>query len=48
MRAPSSTGCRIRIAKDYVDWIKESKREETRRRRIGKAVEMIRQGKPQR
>jgi hypothetical protein len=34
--------------KDYVDWIKEAKREETRRLRIGKAVEMIRQGKPQR
>jgi hypothetical protein len=34
--------------KDYVDWIKEAKREETRRRRIAKAVEMIRQGKPQR
>jgi uncharacterized protein YdeI (YjbR/CyaY-like superfamily) len=34
--------------KDYVDWIKEAKREETRRRRIAKAVEMIRKGKPQR
>jgi uncharacterized protein YdeI (YjbR/CyaY-like superfamily) len=34
--------------KDYVDWIKEAKREETRRRRIAKAVEMIREGKPQR
>jgi hypothetical protein len=34
--------------KDYVDWIKEAKREETRRRRIAKAVELIRQGKPQR
>jgi len=34
--------------KDYVDWIKEAKREETRQRRIAKAVELIRQGKPQR
>jgi Bacteriocin-protection, YdeI or OmpD-Associated/Domain of unknown function (DUF1905) len=34
--------------KDYVEWIKDAKREETRRRRIAKAVELIRQGKPQR
>jgi hypothetical protein len=34
--------------KDYVDWIKDAKREETRRRRIKKAVAMIREGKPQR
>ena len=34
--------------KEYVDWIKEGKREDTRRRRIAKAVELIRQGKPQR
>jgi Bacteriocin-protection, YdeI or OmpD-Associated/Domain of unknown function (DUF1905) len=34
--------------KEYVDWIKEAKREDTRRRRIAKAVELIRQGKPQR
>jgi hypothetical protein len=34
--------------KEYVDWIKDAKREDTRRRRIAKAVELIRQGKPQR
>ena len=34
--------------KEYVDWITEAKREETRRRRIAKAVGMIRAGKPQR
>jgi uncharacterized protein YdeI (YjbR/CyaY-like superfamily) len=30
------------------DWIKEAKREDTRRRRIAKAVELIRQGRPHR
>jgi uncharacterized protein YdeI (YjbR/CyaY-like superfamily) len=34
--------------KEYVDWIKEAKREDTRSRRIAKAVELIRQGKPHR
>jgi uncharacterized protein YdeI (YjbR/CyaY-like superfamily) len=34
--------------KEYVEWIKEAKREETRRRRIAKAVELIRAGKPRR
>jgi hypothetical protein len=34
--------------KEYVDWIKEAKREETRSRRIAKVVELIRQGKPHR
>jgi uncharacterized protein YdeI (YjbR/CyaY-like superfamily) len=34
--------------KKYVEWIKEAKREETRRRRIAKAVELIRAGKPRR
>ena len=34
--------------KEYVEWIKEAKREETRGRRIAKAVELIRQGKPHR
>jgi uncharacterized protein YdeI (YjbR/CyaY-like superfamily) len=34
--------------KEYVDWIKEAKREETRRRRIAQAVELIRRGKPRR
>ncbi len=34
--------------KEYVNWITEAKREETRRRRIAKAVGMIRQGKPRR
>jgi bifunctional DNA-binding transcriptional regulator/antitoxin component of YhaV-PrlF toxin-antitoxin module len=34
--------------KEYVDWIKEAKREDTRRRRIAKAVGLIRQGKAQR
>ena len=30
--------------KEYVDWIASAKREETRRRRIEKAVEMVRAG----
>jgi uncharacterized protein YdeI (YjbR/CyaY-like superfamily) len=34
--------------KEYADWIEEAKRPETRARRVGKAVEMIREGKPQR
>ncbi|HEX2288107.1 MAG TPA: YdeI/OmpD-associated family protein [Gaiellaceae bacterium] len=34
--------------KEHVEWIKEAKREETRRRRIAKAVELIRAGKPRR
>jgi uncharacterized protein YdeI (YjbR/CyaY-like superfamily) len=31
---------------EYVERIKQAKREETRRRRIAKAVELIREGKP--
>ena len=34
--------------KEYADWIEEAKRSETRERRIAKAVELIRAGKPQR
>lgn len=34
--------------KEYVDWINEAKRDETRARRIEKAVEMLRAGKTQR
>jgi Bacteriocin-protection, YdeI or OmpD-Associated/Domain of unknown function (DUF1905) len=34
--------------KQYVDWIEEAKREETRRRRIEKAVDLLREGKTQR
>jgi uncharacterized protein YdeI (YjbR/CyaY-like superfamily) len=34
--------------KEYVEWIKEAKREETRRRRIAKAVELMGRGKPRR
>ena len=34
--------------KEYVDWIIEGKRDETRRRRIEKAVAMLREGKTQR
>ena len=34
--------------KEYADWITEAKRPETRKRRVAKAVEMIRAGKPQR
>jgi hypothetical protein len=34
--------------KEYVEWIKEAKRAETRQRRIAKAVELIREGKPHR
>jgi uncharacterized protein YdeI (YjbR/CyaY-like superfamily) len=34
--------------KDYAGWIEEAKRPETRSRRVAKAVEMIREGKPQR
>ena len=34
--------------KEYVEWIMEAKREETRRRRIAKVVEVIRAGKPHR
>jgi hypothetical protein len=34
--------------KEYVEWIEEAKRDETRRRRIAKAVELISEGKPRR
>lgn len=34
--------------REYVDWINESKRDETRRRRIEKAVERLRAGQTQR
>ena len=34
--------------REYVEWIGEAKREETRRRRIAKAVELIGEGKPYR
>jgi hypothetical protein len=34
--------------REYVEWIEEAKREETRRRRIAKAVELIGEGKPRR
>ena len=34
--------------KDYVDWIEGAKRQETRERRVAKAVEQIRMGKAQR
>ena len=33
---------------EYVEWIEEAKKPETRARRIGKAVERLREGKPQR
>jgi uncharacterized protein YdeI (YjbR/CyaY-like superfamily) len=31
--------------REYAQWIEEAKREETRQRRIGQALEMLRQGK---
>lgn len=34
--------------REYVEWINEAKREETRRRRVAKAVELIAEGKPRR
>ena len=34
--------------REYVEWIEEAKREETRRRRIANAVELIGEGKPRR
>jgi uncharacterized protein YdeI (YjbR/CyaY-like superfamily) len=34
--------------KEYADWITEAKRPETRKRRVTKAVELIRESKPQR
>ena len=34
--------------REYVEWIEEAKREETRRRRVAKAVELIGEGKPRR
>jgi uncharacterized protein YdeI (YjbR/CyaY-like superfamily) len=34
--------------REYVEWIDEAKREDTRRRRIAKAVELIGAGKPYR
>jgi Bacteriocin-protection, YdeI or OmpD-Associated/Domain of unknown function (DUF1905) len=33
--------------KEYVEWVEEAKREETRRRRVEKAVAMLREGKTQ-
>lgn len=32
--------------KEYVDWITEAKREESRQRRVERAVAMLREGKP--
>ena len=34
--------------REYVAWVDEAKREETRRRRIEKTVAMVRDAKPQR
>lgn len=34
--------------REYVEWIEEAKREETRQRRIAKTVELIGEGKPRR
>jgi hypothetical protein len=34
--------------REYVDWITEAKRPETRERRVAKAVELIREGRQQR
>ena len=34
--------------REYVEWIEEAKRDETRRRRIAKAVDLIGEGKPRR
>lgn len=34
--------------REYVEWIEEAKRPETRRRRIAKAVNMLREGRSQR
>ena len=34
--------------KEYVDWIEEAKREETRRRRIASALTMLAEGKTRR
>jgi uncharacterized protein YdeI (YjbR/CyaY-like superfamily) len=34
--------------REYVNWIEEAKRAETRQRRIAKAVEMLREGRRQR
>ena len=34
--------------REYVEWITEAKRDETRRRRIAKAVDLIADGKPRR
>jgi uncharacterized protein YdeI (YjbR/CyaY-like superfamily) len=31
--------------KEYVNWINEAKKEETRQNRIGKTIEMLKQGK---
>ena len=31
--------------KEYARWIDDAKRDETRRRRVAKAIEMLRQGK---
>ena len=33
--------------KEYVDWITDAKREETRRRRLKTAIDWVQQGKPQ-
>ena len=34
--------------REYVDWIQEAKRPETRARRVAKTVERVREGKPRR
>lgn len=34
--------------REYVDWIQEAKRPETRRRRVAVTVQRVREGKPQR
>jgi uncharacterized protein YdeI (YjbR/CyaY-like superfamily) len=34
--------------REYVEWIEETRREETRERRIAKAVERVREGRTQR
>jgi hypothetical protein len=34
--------------KEYVQWIEEAKRDQTRRRRIGQAIELLKQGKRER
>lgn len=34
--------------REYVEWVEEAKRSETRSRRIGSTIERVRQGEPQR